>query len=107
MQQAIKLANKQSIDYFYDMIVFSDEDQIADYLTIQIKRTTLGSILDSAEFMRNILHFVNYMYDLNFKKHIFHGDIKPENIFVSLKIHTLVQNIETDSGSLKVLHPQL
>jgi serine/threonine protein kinase len=43
---------------------------------------------------------INYLSDLHENKHLFHGDIKPENIFICNDGNGF---ISSDSGSLMLL----
>ena len=64
------------------------------------KLTVLDQISEPSEFFQSILLIISYLQALHVNKKLFHGDIKPANIFVSLSN----QMMTTDSGSLIPLY---
>ena len=60
----------------------------------------LSKIEDSNEFGQCLFLTISYLSDLHKNKKLFHGDIKPMNIFYSIK-HS---HISSDSGSIIPLY---
>ena len=76
------------------------KNEISGFYGTREKLTVLDQISEPTEFLQSILILIAYMHDLHVNKKLFHGDIKPANIFVSLSN----QMMTTDSGSLIPLY---
>jgi serine/threonine protein kinase len=61
----------------------------------------MSQIRDEFTFERTLILTINYLSDLHLKKKMFHGDIKPENIFIENEGDGL---ITSDSGTLTLLN---
>ena len=63
-------------------------------------KSVLSDLKDPIDFVLSVFVFIDYLDDLHMNKRLFHGDIKPENIFIEPKIG----KITSDSGSLLPLY---
>ena len=65
-------------------IFFTDtQNNIVDYYAVKSKYEELGKSKDAKVFGLSVFFTLHYLYDLHMNHHLFHGDIKPANIFVS------------------------
>ena len=83
----------------YSQNFILDAYELKDYSCIKPKLTVLTEVTCPSELYRSLLLIIAYLKDLHSKKKLFHGDIKPANIFLGLSNGI----ISTDSGSLRPL----
>ena len=59
--------------------------EIIDYYCTRPTLTVFSNIDNSSDFFSSTLRLIAYISDLHMNKLLFHGDIKPANIFISLR----------------------
>jgi len=77
------------------------EDGVADYYGLRPEMRVLSDSNDENEVTRGLCLLVNYLTDLHVNKKLFHGDIKPANLFIDL--HGAAY-METDCTSVMPLY---
>lgn len=73
------------------------EGTVTEYYGMRYNMEVMNENLTSRDFDRSAFLAVKYFADLHVNKGIFHGDIKPANIFVEILGSSF---INTDSGTL-------
>ena len=71
-----------------------------NFFGLRKKFKVLSQITDKVKLEQAIVLSINYLSDLHKNKNLFHGDIKPENIFTCNDGNGF---ISSDSGSLMLL----
>ena len=100
MIQAILKINGHHIDVWYQEILVVENKVLVDLFGVRTRFKDLKNIDDSLLFGQSLFLMISYMQDLHRNKKLFHGDIKPSNIFYDG--HNLY--ISSDSGSLVPLY---
>ena len=100
MIQAIFKIDEWKIKEWYKEILVVDSNTLDNIYGVRKKFKVFGNIDDSLEFGQCLFFTVSYLQDLHRNKKLFHGDIKPMNIFY--KVDT--SYITSDSGSLIPLY---
>ena len=97
--QALNVIDGFSNLHYIEYLVVED-DHLIDYSGMRPIYRDMTSINDSEDFALCLFLSLTYFADLHEKKRLFHGDIKPANIF----FHRIGCSVETDSGSLIPLY---
>ena len=74
--------------------------EVIGYYGVRPRLTVMNDIKKPSDFFLSLLLTINYLNDLHVNKKLFHGDIKPSNIFLDLSRQLIV----TDSGTLIPLY---
>ncbi|TNV85274.1 hypothetical protein FGO68_gene5592 [Halteria grandinella] len=83
-----------------ELLHFNTQGDLLDHFFVREKFYVLNEITDAKKFDFAILKILQYFSKLNSELNIHHGDIKPENIFLSHDEHDTFLFVTTDSGSL-------
>ncbi|TNV85263.1 hypothetical protein FGO68_gene16054 [Halteria grandinella] len=83
-----------------ELLHFNTQGVLVDHLFVREKFYVLNEITDATKFDFAILKILKYFNSLNAWNNLHHGDIKPENIFLSHDQHDRFLFVTTDSGSL-------
>ena len=67
-----------------EIFITDSQNNIVDYYAVKSKYEEFGKIEDAKVFGLSVFFTLHYLYDLHMNHHLFHGDIKPANIFVSV-----------------------
>ena len=72
-------------NYYFQFFFYNwDAREFTDYFGSRPKFTVLNEIACPSQFLCSIVHLMAYLNDLHMNKKLFHGDIKPANIFLGL-----------------------
>ena len=82
------------------MMIDKPINKVTGYYGVRPKLTVMKDIKKPSEFFVSLLLTITYLFDLHISKQLFHGDIKPINIFLDLSS----QSIITDCGTLIPLY---
>jgi hypothetical protein len=102
MIQAIFKIDEWKIKEWYKEILVVDSNTLDNIYGVRKKFKVFGNIDDSLEFGQCLFFTVSYLQDLHRNKKLFHGDIKPMNIFYEVGN----SYITSDSGSLVPLYDE-
>jgi serine/threonine protein kinase len=100
MIQAIIKIDKMMIKQWYKEILVVDNNTLVNIYGVRNKFKEFGRINDNLMFGQCLFLTISYLQDLHRNKKLFHGDIKPMNIFYEVK----TTYITSDSGSLIPLY---
>ena len=100
MLQAIIYIDNYNIKYWYKEVLIVENNTLVDFYGMRSKFKELGRLDDSITFGHCLFLTISYLQDLHRNKKLFHGDIKPMNIFYSIGD----SYISSDSGSLVPLY---
>ena len=99
IQVIIKIHNYKVKEWYKEVLVV-DNNTLVNIYGVRMKFKEFGRITDSLVFGWCLFLTISYLQDLHRNKKLFHGDIKPMNIFY--KVDT--SYITSDSGSLIPLY---
>ncbi len=100
MIQAIFKINGKKIDFWYQEMLVVENNVLVDLFGVRTRFKELKNIDDSLVFGQSLFLTISYLQDLHRNKKLFHGDIKPSNIFYQV----INSYISSDSGSLVPLY---
>jgi serine/threonine protein kinase len=100
MIQAIFKINGKKIDDLYQETLVVENSVLVDLFGVRDRFKDLKTIDDSLLFGQSLFLTISYLQDLHRNKKLFHGDIKPSNIFYEGEN----SYISSDSGSLVPLY---
>ena len=92
--------DSESLNYMQFFLLNEPEAKVEGYYGSRKKCTVLENVTEPSLFFSSLLLLMSYLNDLHLNKKLFHGDIKPANIFLELDAYT----ITTDCGSLIPLY---
>lgn len=79
-------------------LFFLENDSVKEYYGMRYNMNVMADMAgDPKAFERSAFLAVKYFADLHTNKHIFHGDIKPANIFIGIEGSSFMM---TDSGTI-------
>jgi hypothetical protein len=96
----LSFLNKVPLRYQELVVVDNKSKEIVNYFCLRKKFKVVKSIKDKIQLEKAIVMCINYLADLHKNKHLFHGDIKPGNLFMCNDGNGF---ITSDSGSLILL----
>ena len=81
MLQAIIKIDNYNIEECYKEVLVVENNTLVDFYGMRKRFKELGRLDDSITFGQCLFLSISYLQDLHRNKKLFHGDIKPMNIF--------------------------
>ena len=86
---------------YQELILVNENDEIINFFALKKHYRIIDTLQEEKAIQRALIMSIFYFSDLHLKKRLFHGDIKPANIFICKDGGRF---ISSDSGSLTLLN---
>lgn len=98
----IQYLNDSRIPNYNELLIFdisskTNIPQISHYICHRPCLTVMANVRELAFFERSCLLLIHYVFELNTRFSLFHGDLNPENVFID---DGAILPVITDSGTL-------